>query len=105
LDLIFESCKENFFYLIITTTCQIVFPKKHEQSKSGGVAVSKPEMYFVMMTFEFSRQKWAATFDVIIIKSVNNKTENHFSHYPRSLVDINSYTRLKIAMSLIAGKA
>jgi hypothetical protein len=34
-----------------------------------------------------------------------NKTENHFSHYPRSQVDINSYTRLKIAMSLIAGKA
>jgi hypothetical protein len=30
---------------------------------------------------------------------------NHFSHYPRSQVDINSYTRLKIAMSLIAGKA
>jgi hypothetical protein len=30
-----------------------------------------------------------------------NKTENHFSHYPRSQVDINSYTRLKIAMSLI----
>jgi hypothetical protein len=28
-----------------------------------------------------------------------NKTENHFSHYPRSQVDINSYTRLKIAMS------
>jgi hypothetical protein len=34
-----------------------------------------------------------------------NKTENHFSHYPRSQVDINLYTRLKIAMSLIAGKA
>jgi hypothetical protein len=34
-----------------------------------------------------------------------NKTENHFSHYPRSQVDINSYTRLKIAMSLIAEKA
>jgi hypothetical protein len=34
-----------------------------------------------------------------------NKTETHFSHYPRSQVDINSYTRLKIAMSLIAGKA
>jgi hypothetical protein len=33
-----------------------------------------------------------------------NKTENHFSHYPRSQVDINSYTRLKIAMSLIAGQ-
>jgi hypothetical protein len=34
-----------------------------------------------------------------------NKTENHFSHYPRSQVDINSYTRLKILLSLIAGKA
>jgi hypothetical protein len=38
-------------------------------------------------------------------KPMTNKTENHFSHYPRSQVDINSYTRLKIAMSLIAGKA
>jgi hypothetical protein len=38
-------------------------------------------------------------------KKTLNKTENHFSHYPRSQVDINSYTRLKIAMSLIAGKA
>jgi hypothetical protein len=34
-----------------------------------------------------------------------HKTENHFSHYPRSQVDINSYTRLKIELSLIAGKA
>jgi hypothetical protein len=31
-----------------------------------------------------------------------NETENHFSHYPRSQGDINLYTRLKIAMSLIA---
>jgi hypothetical protein len=38
-------------------------------------------------------------------KNSTNKTENHFSHYPRSQVDINSYTCLKIAMSLIAGKA
>jgi hypothetical protein len=38
------------------------------------------------------------------LKTHFNKTENHFSHYPRSQVDINSYTRLKIAMSLIAGK-
>jgi hypothetical protein len=38
-------------------------------------------------------------------KSPMNKTENHFSHYPRSQVDINLYTRLKIAMSLYAGKA
>jgi hypothetical protein len=33
-------------------------------------------------------------------KSSKNKTENHFSHYPRSQVDINSYTRLNIATSL-----
>jgi hypothetical protein len=31
-----------------------------------------------------------------------NKTENHFSPYPRSEGDINLYTRLKI---VIAGKA
>jgi hypothetical protein len=41
----------------------------------------------------------------VLINFTLNKTENHFSHYPRSQVDINSYTRLKIAMSLIAGKA
>jgi hypothetical protein len=34
-----------------------------------------------------------------------NKTENHFSHYPRSQVDISSYTRLNIATSLNCGKS
>jgi hypothetical protein len=38
-------------------------------------------------------------------KSYYKKTENHFSHYPRSQGDINLYTTLKIAMSLIAGKS
>jgi hypothetical protein len=38
---------------------------------------------------------------LVIIGNVVNKTENHFSPYPRSR--INLYTRLKIL--LIAGKA
>jgi hypothetical protein len=37
-----------------------------------------------------------------VVKDTFNKTENHFSPYPRSEGDINLYTRLKIA---IAGKA
>jgi hypothetical protein len=40
-----------------------------------------------------------------ITKSQKNKTENHFSHYPRSQVDISSYTRLNIATSLNCGKS
>jgi hypothetical protein len=32
-------------------------------------------------------------------KKLENKTENHFSPYPRSEGDINLYTRIKVAMS------
>jgi hypothetical protein len=52
-----------------------------------------------------ARNRFPHLIDIEIRNNAYNKTENHFSYYPRSQVDINSYTRLKIAMSLIAGKA
>jgi hypothetical protein len=66
------------------------------------------------LTFEFSLsvlyflsgpkpQKISQTDPKLVAKQFrHNKTENHFSPYPRSEGDINLYTRLKIA---IAGKA
>jgi hypothetical protein len=38
-------------------------------------------------------------------KNWDNKTENHFSHYPRSQVDIRLHTRLNISTSLNCGKS
>jgi hypothetical protein len=38
-------------------------------------------------------------YQISSLKKQLNKTENHFSPYPRSEGDINLYTRLKVAMS------